>query len=243
MSSIANMDDSWCDIQDELMETPQNKKKEVIEGYGSGIFNVLGNSMSKSFVSSTNSNSSSISKSFISTEPVVDKGTHVPTLSIGEILSLNYCDDKISELELLKHQCYVSGQLKKYTALCKENLSEFNFAPHFSKLEWLLTSSCHLAKHRNQKDIKLKKKVGKIQRISYEFCGHGHKCNNTKIGKCHQKHFVYNYVGSDIFELLKYLQTNKTECDIKEVYVTINTINFVFNHMYDELFALTKDFV
>jgi hypothetical protein len=225
---MANMDDSWYDIQDELMETPQYKKKEVIEGYGSGIFNVLGNNMSNSF---------------ISTKPVVNKDTHVSAISIEDILLLNYCDNKISELELLKYQCYVSGQLKKYTALCKEKLSEFNFALHFSKLEWLLKSSCHLAKNRNQKDIKLKKKVGKIQRNSYEFCGNGYKCNNTKMGKCHQKHFVYNYVGSDIHELLKYLQTNKNECDIKEVYVTINTINFVFNHMYDELFVLTRDFV
>lgn len=155
-------------------------------------------------------------------------------LSIAEILLLDYT--KIPELKLLKYQTYVISQLKRYITQCKEEFKDFDITLHQNKLDWLLKTTDHLAKSRKQHEIKRKTyrdtDVG-IQRNSYEFCN-DYKCNFNKSGRCVKKHFVYNYVKCDISELINYLVNNKSK-DLKEVSITINTINFVFNHMHDEL--------
>lgn len=211
-----DIEDSWCDIQDDLIISSLPKQKELLESSGSiGLHKTN----SKILVSK--------SSDFLS------NGSNDPQLSIGEILSIDYVGQNLSEIDILKNQCYVASQLKKYTMSCKDNSEQFDVSTHLPKLEWLLQTSTYLAKKRNQRDIRLKKRQNIIQRNSYEFCNNNFKCLNTK---CHQKHFVYNYVNNDISELIKYLQISKNESDTKEIYVTINTINFVFNHMYDELF-------
>lgn len=217
-----DINDSWYDTQDELTEIPKNAKKEVLEN--SGLHNLL----SSGYGSNPNLKGSlvnSVSEISLNGEP---------QLTMGEIISLDYSN--MTELEILKNQCYISIQLKKYVATCKENSLSFDITAHLPKLEWLLSTSIFLSKKRHQKEIKLKKRTHLLQRNAYEFCTHGYKCQNTK---CKQKHFVYNYVISDISELIKYLQTYNNESNIKEVYITINTINFVFNHMHEELTNLS----
>ena len=231
MSYRTNMEDSWCNMYDELMETPQKLKKEVLEC--SNIIDSLKIGLNKSFSKSQ----SDITSIVPPLKDMTSDLNKINQLSLSEILSLEYLDGQLTELELLKHQTYVSGQLKKYASTCKDNFDEFDYVLHLPKLEWLLKTSLYLSKKRHQKDIKLKRKNNGIQRNSYEFCNYGYKCNSYQNNKCFQKHFVYNFVNSDICELIKYLtQSNlKENKNTKEIYITINTINFVFNHMYDEL--------
>ena len=163
-----------------------------------------------------------------------DKKNNEEQLSIAEILLLDY--KQLTELKLLKYQTYIISQLKKYINQCKEESKNFDIKLHGNKLNWLLETTEHLAKIRKQHDVKIKKRYSDncIQRNSYEFCN-DFKCNYNKMGKCAKKHFVYNYVKCDINELMNYLTRTNDNKDIKEISITINTINYVFNHMHDEL--------
>ncbi len=221
MSYELSMQESWCDMHDDLMDIGEEKKKleasSIVDSLGIGIKSSLTTSLVKSKQSTS------------------DFGD-CQQLSLGEILSLDFSKGNLSELEILKHQTYVAGQLKKYISLCIENANNFDIELHVPKLEWLARSSLFLAKKRLQKDIRFKKKQEHIQRNSYEFCEFGNKCDkcDNQENKCHKKHYVYNYVYCDICELIRYL-TQENNKNIKEIFTSINTINYVFNHMYDEM--------
>jgi len=91
-------------------------------------------------------------------------------------------------------------------------------------------------KKRCLKEIVRHKKASQgIPRNSYEFCENNYKCSNQS--KCNKKHFVYNYVASDIIELIVFLydcKEQRRQLDIKEVVTSISTITYVFSHMYKE---------
>lgn len=217
MSYNFNIQNSWCDMYDDLSETCLEKsKKEILDG-----------------TNSINSFSTGIKSHDFKTKKNTSEPTENEQLSLGEILSLDFLKENISELELLKHQIYVTSQLKKYILSCIDNSNNFDKDFHLPKLEWLAKSSLFLSKKHLQKDIRFKKKQDHVQRNSYEFCEMGSKCVNRE-GKCKKKHIVYNYVHCDICELITHL-TNKTIITTKDIFTSINTINYVFNHMYDEL--------
>lgn len=205
---------SWCEMDDELDDNKDHLKKEIL--HPSSMIDSIGFN-----------NSNRVGIKFKQDDE---------QLSIGEILELD-CQ-KISEIKLLKYQTYVIQQLKKHTNQCKEEEKTFDIKMHINKLNWLLQTTTTLARNRNQRDVKLKKKdfsskYNNIQRNSYEFCNN-YRCDFNKSGKCNRKHLVYNYLKYDINELIQYLLSNDEKC-IKEISITVNTINYVLNHMYDEL--------
>jgi len=207
---ITNVNNSWCNLCDELNDSP--KKKEILEGIN--------------FVDSFG--------------PGINKtsNTDEHTISIGEILAIEYDKIKLSELELLKYQTYVASQVKKYVLTFIENPNLcIDMSLHLSKLEWLLKTSNYLSKKRNLKEIQSRKKgINGIQRNSYEFCEYNYKCTYNKTGKCTKKHFVHNYVNSEVFEMIKYLSNDKIkDKNPKEIYTSINTISYILNHMREEL--------
>jgi hypothetical protein len=170
---------------------------------------------------------------------------NISQLSLNEILNIKY--NELSESNLLKYQTYVSFQLKKHVTLCKTINDYFDTDTYLCNLEWLLETSKYLAKNKGLKIIS-HKNMGHIKRNSYEFCENGNACVNNKLGKCKKKHFVYNYVCADIEDIIKYLKNNTHSSAIKkdiymnELYTTLNTINYVFNHMYDEMAHLNKHY-
>lgn len=161
-----------------------------------------------------------------------EKNNEDEQLSIGDILSTEY--KNLSEIKILKYQLYISSQLKKYAISCRDKNINFDIALHLPKLEWLLETCSFLEKKRSQKEIKNNKKIMYgIKRNSYEFCELSDKCN--KLKKCKKKHYVYNYIKSDIIEIINYINNYNNNFCIKELCISLNTINYVFKHMYDEL--------
>lgn len=224
MSYGLNMQESWCDMHDDFLGVSMEKQKlensSIIDSLGIGTKLGLISKKSLSEVSDTESEKK-------------NSQLNNQQLSIGEILSLDLTKETICEIDILKHQIYVAGQLKKYITSCLENSNKFDIELHISKLEWLAKSSLFLSKKRSQRDIRFKKKQDHIQRNSYEFCEFGSKCFNRE-SKCNKKHFVYNYVYCDICELIRYLSTELNK-NTKEIFTSINTINYVLNHMFDEI--------
>lgn len=157
-------------------------------------------------------------------------------LTIDEILQLDYIG--LSELTILKNQSYVTSQLKKYITSCKNEKINFNSFMHMNKLKWLLKTTTFLADKRKLTKIKSKKtQHDTLKRNSYDFCEKNKSCTLHIINKCKKKHFVYNYVQSDVEELINYIENYNTS--INEIYVSITTISYVINHMKDELTNLS----
>ena len=223
MSHITSMNfeltKSWYDMNDELNEIPI--KKEYL--YEVTLPEYLGNSQISPLVEKNNKKSH-ISDQFVNSDE---------QLSVTEILALK--NEEISEEALLKYQVYVTLQLKKYASNCRDQNIKFDINIHLDKFYWLLKSTEFLSNKRGLRDIKNKRKITEgIQRNSYEFCEQNRNCCHNKVGKCNKKHFVYNYLKSDIEEIIRYLNRKDDYC-IQEICTTINTINYVFKHMYDEI--------
>jgi hypothetical protein len=117
-------------------------------------------------------------------------------------------------------------------------------------LEWLRDAAFELADRNAQSiNINIQKKnwnVGSwnpqdkvVSRNSYKFCEYGHMCkfNYDLHQKCYSQHYVYNLVYMDIVEILEYivLTYGINNMDRNEIKISINTIAYVINHMFDEL--------
>ena len=98
--------------------------------------------------------------------------------TINEVLEIDCIKKEICEIELLKYQIYVTGQLKKHVSSCIDNSENYDIDSLMLKLRWLEKTSLYLAKKKLQKDIRFKKKQDYIQRNSYDFCEMGSKCIN-----------------------------------------------------------------
>jgi hypothetical protein len=174
----------------------------------------------------------------------IDNSSHHDgqNLSIDEIMKLNY--EQISELCLVKHQSYVTLQLKKYVSNCKNEKKQFNVQLHIEKIKWLLKTITFLSNKHKLHEIKIKKNTDKthpitIKRNSYAFCENNSLCVYHKNLKCKKKHFVYNYTKCDIEELINYIE-NSVNISIEEICTSINTISYVINHMKDELYHVNN---
>lgn len=235
MSYELIMQESWCDMHDDFTDIGTEKKKlessSIIDSLGIGLKSTS-ISTSTSVSTSVSISSTTKSRQYMS-EQHISELNETQQLSLGEILSLDFSKEQLNEIDILKHQIYVAGHLKKYVSQCLENSNNFDTELHLAKLEWLAKSSLFLAKKRLQKDIKFKKKLDHVQRNSYEFCESGNKCV-YKDGKCNKKHFVYNYLYCDICELIRCITCENIK-HTKEIFTSINTINYVFNHMHDEI--------
>ncbi len=152
---------------------------------------------------------------------------------------INYTEDqfsKLSSLELLKLQCYVSKYVR--TSL-KETSNDVNSIIKY--LEWLSTTSTILSERAGLQLIPPKEqlKQDRIPRCSYKFCQKTSDCTYFYVKgsrKCNAQHYVHNIVYNDIVALIKYINSGKNV--MSEIETSINTINFVLIHMYNELFTL-----
>lgn len=234
MSYQFKMEDSWCDMEDDFMNC--EKKKEKLDNKSNSVgFEKKTIRMSVGNNFNTNNKNSSFEE--ISKKKQLFEHIENENMSLCDILDIDLSKDfeKFDEKSILKYQLYVSSQLKKYVTTCIEKSNDFDVELHLPKLEWLYKSSVVMAKKRCQKEIKFKRKSNTIQRNSYEFCEFGNKCENKLGNKCTKKHYVYNYACCDILELIEYLLNSNNKKNMKEIFTSINTICYVFNHMYEEI--------
>ena len=221
------MTDSWCNMHDDILDTTSTDflNKEMLNTTNIHLTNI-------------DDSIESSQKSFLKSKKSLGL-TESKQLSMGEILQLNFENDEITEIQLLNYQTYVSSQLKKYMMTCIENTEIFDIQLHLPKLEWLAQTTFYLSKKRLLKEIKFKQETNHIQRNSYQFCNLGFKCIN-KNTRCKKKHIVYNYVNCDLNELIKHLKFKKNVSQ-KEIFTSINTINYVLIHMQEELINSLND--
>lgn len=162
-------------------------------------------------------------------------------LSISEIIAINVEQDNIQQEQILEYQSTVSNQLKKYIKQCKEKKEIFDVDLHMPKLEWLEKTSKYLSTKMKLPNVDHKNKVldsNSIARSSYKFCDANYECPyNMKFHKCNSQHFVHNFVNADVVSIIKYLKVieDKTNINNDQLLKCMNTINFVINHMKDEL--------
>ena len=144
-----------------------------------------------------------------------------------------------NDLELLEDLEIISNHLVKYFL---ENIN-INLNYLLDKLELLKNITHYLMIKLKQKEIILINQKP-LQRSSYKFCNYKNNCkakyNKNKNGKCKNDHFSYNKLFFDLSNLSNFLNNN---IDIskfhKEIIKCLNTINFVYKHMRDELKSLT----
>ncbi len=160
----------------------------------------------------------------------------------------------LSDLEILEYETMLSGHLRKYMknfieeyeACVIHNPPIFDIISVIEKLEWLKYASKYLSDKIGLTILphnKFNQSKNSFPRSSYKFCNYNYECefnyNIKKYKGCFAQHYVHNTVYSDIESLIsciKTLDVNKNEIDnYKEIKKSINTISFVFNHMFEEL--------
>ncbi len=166
-------------------------------------------------------------------------------ISIPSILNLNNLENEkeYSSLLLLKYEYYLS----KYLFSVVKNEKDFNNVVLY--LKKIIDICSILIKRFNQQVIMNKKKnlSDKINRSSYKFCQKSAECNyyydeyHQIKNKCNSHHFVHNIIYNDMVSLLQFIEKNNNENNnlyIKEIFTSINTINYVISHMYNELYTV-----
>ncbi len=163
---------------------------------------------------------------------------HVEMIHIDEFISND-------DIDLLKRSSIVARNLKfyinkKYISVENESNKEC-YDIIFKSIEWLSDCTELLANRNHQSIIKSTSTENVITRNSYKFCEFNHECkfNYTSVDvRCYAQHFVYNLVNDDIVDVLRYIQLHKNDLNINEIKISINTITYVLNHMFDELSKL-----
>lgn len=158
-------------------------------------------------------------------------------VELNELVSKDFDQiyyESINSLDLLKKENEIIKILNKSTL--KNNNTNDLFLK--KTLNYLLKISQILQKRINQKDI-VNKNSNNIQRCSYKFCKFRENCiyNYKKDNNiCYQDHYVHNMVCMDIKELLKCFD-NQDKFIEKSTNISksINTLNYVINHMEKEL--------
>lgn len=175
----------------------------------------------------------SITKNHNNVEKIDDK---IQNITIDEILISKI--EELSENALLEYSVFMISQIKKILYNCKENNLYYDNKHHLNELKWLANACEILSKKHNLPNRSNIKKGDSISRNSYRFCEYSYNCNTfyKKHKKCTSgQHYVYNYVKADIDQVLDYLNIDTKKININEVYVSISTIKYVMEHMYDEL--------
>jgi len=213
---------------------------EISENCNSSILNswadIVNNELGDSFVDKQMS---------LVAENNVDKNIHI---SIGEILAIDIT--KITEIQLMEYQNYLTSQLRKYFKQCLDKNEIIDYDLHLPRIYWISEVSKYFSNKYNLKlsfhKVKVTVDLKSIPRSSYKFCEYGNECtanyNLDSNEKCNSQHFVHNILYADIISLYNYLLIGKTAnivLDINEILKSINTISFVINHMYEELGLLS----
>ena len=223
----------------------------------SEINNIFNNSINSSILNSwadlvNNEMGNSIIEkqmsSIIENENDNDKEKKEIHLSVGEILAIDIT--KITETQLMEYQNYLTSQLRKYFKQCLDKNEEIDYELHLPRIHWIGEVSKYFSNKYNLKfsfhRVKMNVDSKSIPRSSYKFCEYGNECvfnyDPDSKDKCHSQHFVHNILYADIISLYQYLligKTSQVHLDINEILKSINTISFVINHMYEEIYLLS----
>jgi len=169
-------------------------------------------------------------------------------LNVGEIMSIDIT--KITETQLMEYQNYLTSQLRKYFKQCLDKNEDIDYELHLPRIHWISEVSKYFSNKYNLNlsfhKVRMTTETKSIPRPSYKFCEHGNECiynyDPESKEKCHSQHFVHNILYADTLSLYQYLlvgKTNNVRLDINEILKSINTISFVINHMYEEIYLLS----
>ena len=157
---------------------------------------------------------------------------------IGDIMLKDFSSDTPLEI-LTKQNTVISYFLKLFRTSKSEDISFEKFKPG---LTWILETSKFITSKTNV-FIQFFK-TDKIYRSSYKFCNKKDECealycnviktNANRNPRCNGDHYVHNKIVSDLSCLIAILET-KTDTISNDLRVCLDTINFVINHMYQEL--------
>jgi hypothetical protein len=153
---------------------------------------------------------------------------------------------KKNSLAIMQYELDIIKLLAKYAL--QNNQIDYIF---FTKaLKFLLEISEILRIRLNQKEIIHENKIltsNNLPRCSYKFCCYKDTCpyNYNLLGKnksnmqCYQDHYVHKMVSADLIILIEYIENKIKDNNFiiynKEILKTINTLQFVINHMENEL--------
>ena len=157
---------------------------------------------------------------------------------VADILSKDFSSD--TSLQILTKQNTIASYLLKLFRSSKSE--DISFDKFKTGLNWILETSKFLTSKTNL-FIQLFK-TDKIYRSSYKFCNKKDECealycnviktNANRNPRCNGDHYVHNKIVSDLSCLITVLET-KTDTISNDLRVCLDTINFVINHMYQEL--------
>lgn len=168
---------------------------------------------------------------------------------VDDIIKINFKD--LSDIDLLEYELIVSNCLRNDIKIfCEKVLDQQNTSTEhiIEKLNWMLNVCQYFSKKLGLRIyIKSSNNINTINRSSYKFCNYNYECqfnyNVKKYEGCFAQHFVHNIVYGDIISLRDFIlnfnnKINNTTAN--EIIKSINTINYVINHMYDELKSVHK---
>lgn len=157
---------------------------------------------------------------------------------IADIMSKDFSSDTSLQI-LTKQNTVISYLLKSFRTSKSEDISFDKFKP---SLIWILETSKFITSKTNA-FIQFFK-TDKIYRSSYKFCNKKDECealycnviktNANRNPRCNGDHYVHNKIVSDLSCLIAVLET-KTDTISNDLRVCLDTVNFVINHMYQEL--------
>ena len=157
---------------------------------------------------------------------------------ITDIISKDFLSD--SSLQILSKQNTVASYLLKLFRTSKSE--DISFQKFKLGLTWILETSKYLTSKTNLFIQSFK--TDKIYRSSYTFCNKKDECealycnviktNTNRNPRCNGDHYVHNKLISDLTCLITILET-KEDSISNDLRVCLDTVNFVINHMYQEL--------
>ena len=153
---------------------------------------------------------------------------------ILDILKENFTS--LNALQIIQKQnTVISYVIKLYKNSKADKITWEQFKPYLS---WILETSKFITVKKN---INVQfYKLDKIYRSSYTFCNKKDECEklynlqNPRACKCNKDHYVHDKIVSDLTCIISNFDTinNNISNDLR---VCLETLNFVINHMYQEL--------
>jgi hypothetical protein len=165
----------------------------------------------------------------------IQKSSDKIEINTEDIIKLNY--NNYNPLEIISMQIKIISYLLNYYKMCKLD----DISIYIKYISWIYETSEYLCNSINQPVNK--NKTNLLMRSSYKFCNKKCDCQsqygflfNKKSRNCINDHYVHNKIVSDIDNLLNYINNcnNNLTLDI-ELRKGLETLNYVINHMYQEL--------
>lgn len=157
---------------------------------------------------------------------------------IADIMSKDFSSDTSLQI-LTKQNTVIAYLLKLFRTSKSEEISFEKFKPG---LTWILETSKFITA-KTSAFIQFFK-TDKIYRSSYKFCNKKDECealycnviktNANRNPRCNGDHYVHNKIVSDLSCLITVLET-KIDTISNDLRVCLDTVNFVINHMHQEL--------